>query len=450
MHKKDNTIVNDDATIFATDRAGGVVINMTEGQAPAKYPGTPVEKVFKGREYASLGDSNDFFKETYDTIRKVSNIHPTLAWQSNQISGARLAYGTIRGYDKLQNEIFEPLIIPEIDDFLEENDQELYLEEIIRDLKFWSHGYALLSLNKTRTKIVHMSTIDTMHCRFSLQNAKTGHKDFVYVDANWPDGKAATWKKYANLDPYYRVVDQIKYSSNTEWVYAMSFSSPGRIYYQDTPWHVILNTSWLDVMQKIPKFKRYLLEHQMSPKYIIHVPLSWWTWKYPLWTKMTPAEKETARNDVRDEFNKHFKGVESTGKALMLTFNDATAHKQFAKWEVQEMKGNWGDGAYIEDSQEASEHTLYALTQQGSLIGKPPGKGHAPGSGSDIRVGMNVFMINNKPFLSKAAKPYAITTKYNGWKGPKNERVVWRAVNYQINTMDKGKDTTTDATPTEQ
>jgi hypothetical protein len=405
--------------------------------SPKRDPRTPVEKKYGNQTWVS----NDYWREVYERTKRNSLIHPTLAWQSNQLAACNLIYGTIRGFDKNMNEIFEPLQIPEIDEFLDANDMELYMEETLRDLKWWSHAFPEFRLNEERSRIVSLSVYDALHCCFSEQNTTTGNKDYVYVSANWPRERGETWMKIKCLDPYWNVNGQIANSKQTEFIYPLSFSSPGRIYIQDTPWHRIIDSNWLDVAEAIPLFKKYLMEHQMTIKYVIHVPLSWWKWKYPKWESLSPEEKSTVRKKELSTFEGALTGVKKTGKTLMLTFNDNANGKQYTKWEVQELKGSsLGDGAYIEDSKEASEHILFSLAQHASLMGNTPGKGMGAGSGSDIRVSNNVFFINNRPFINKAKKPYEKITSFNGWVGPKKEKVVWRAANYFIETTDTKKE----------
>lgn len=408
---------------------------------PAKNPLTPVQKQTGSKEYEPLGASNNYWQEIYDRIRKSDIIHPALSWQANQLASSGLQYGIISGYDKNKNEIFEPHQDKKIDEWLEGNNQELYLEEAIKDLKFFSHAFPELRLNKQKTYITNLSVYDALHCRFSRQNLKTGNKDFVYVSADWPTATEATWKKIACLDPYFDVPGQLLLGKADAYIYPLSFASPGKLYYQDTPWHTIVNSKWLDVAEKIPSFKAFLMQNQMTVKYMIHVPESWWLWKFKDWNAKE-ALKESRRQTVLTQFNELLSGVEQTGKALMMTFKDVALGKQFTKWEIQEMKGTLGDGAYIEDSQEATAHQLFALAMQPGLMGQTPGKGLGAGSGSDIRVSHNVFMINNRIFMNKVAAPMNVITAFNKWKGPSGKKIVWRPVNYQIEVTNTGNQAT--------
>lgn len=436
--KKHDIVENSDATIVVLPKHS-VLLDMADG--PAKDPETPVKKQSGSKVYEPLGDSNNFWQETYDRSRKTSHIHPALAWQSNQLASCRLQYGIIEGYDKNRNEIFTPADIPAVEDFLAMNNMELYMEEGIKDLKFWSHAFPEIRLNSNGTYASTLSVYDALHCRFGRQNKKTGNKDFVYVDANWPNGTDDTWKQIPCLDPYFDVEGQMRSSKKRAFIYPLFFSSPGKIYYQDTPWHTIINSYWLDVAEKIPQFKVFLMKNQMTVKYIIHVPESWWRWKYKDWDTKE-SKKEERRRSVYTDFNNILTGVEKTGKALMMTFRDQALGKQFTKWEIIEMKGTLGDGAYIEDSQEATSHVLFSMGQQPALMGQTPGKGLGAGSGSDIRVGHNVFMINNRIFLNKMASPLQVITRFNKWKGLNNKPLVWRPVNYQIEVTSTGNQAT--------
>jgi hypothetical protein len=430
-------ILNDDASVVFIPNAKAIT---TLGSKPKENPSSPVKTDFNTTEYEPWGLNNDYPQEVLDKVNKNSIIPSTLMWKANQMSSGGIRYGHIRGYNKDGTEIFEPADIPAVEDWQEENAPELYLEETLRDLFWWGNAFADFYLDEKRKQISCMINQEAIHGRFSRQNKRTGRKDWVYLSGMWPNANAENWKKVSCLDPYFAVQDQMKFGTKMRYMYPMSFSSPGDTYMQRASWHSIIDSLWLDIAEKIPEFKKALMDNQMHIKYVIHVPESWWKWKYKTWDKMTDAAKKAVQIEELRNFNKVLTGVKNVGKTLMLTFKHDAYGKQYTKWEVVPLQDKIQSGAYIEDSQECSSHILYSLLVDGTLIGNSPGKGMGAGSGSDKLRANNIFVINNKVYLDKALKPFSVVSKYNNWTGKKKEKIVWRGQSYLLATLDSGKE----------
>ena len=415
-------IVNEDTTLGYLPMHG-VMVHLMD--APAMKPISPIEDVLESNEFVSWGDGNEF--PNYVEGRAFTNdlIPSVLNFKANQMASADLHYGIITGFDKNRRPIIERIIHKDIDDVWTVNNKRLFLEDGYRNLYWWHHAFVDFYLNDSKSRIVALSVQDSAHCRYSRQNEKTGNKDFIYIDANWPLNNSKTWKKIRCIDPYFDWVGQMKSLPAKQFIYPLFFNSPKRSYYQRTPWHSIIDSKWLDLADKIPKFKTALMDNQMVIKYVVHVPEDYWKWRYKDWDKMSQAERDTSRQAALTEFNDVLTGVTKVGKTIMLTFKTDAYNKQYGKWEVQEMKGNLGEGAYIEDSQEAADHILFSLAFDGTLIGKVPGKGMGAGSGSDKRLADDIFFKNNRPYAQKLAEALEVMCQYNGFKGPNGEKIVW-------------------------
>lgn len=406
-------------------------------------PTTVVEKQVAGpTEYQRWGDNNDYPKSIYDRCRPNSIIPSAIEWKARAVRSGGVRYGVIDGYKPDGTEIFRPVTVDEIEEFLSLNDLDLYFEEAFSDLYWFSHIFPELILSNDRKKIAALVHQEATFCRFSRQDQKSGKIGSVFIDANWPSGKAETWRKLPVIDPYFDPVGQIRNSKSFSFIYPLSYTSPGRIYYQQPSWHSIIDGNWLDVANQIPELKKYVMKNQMSIKYVIHIPEEWWEWKYPGFNtgKYTDAKRKEVMKTERDRFQSSLTGVTNSGKVLMLTYKTDASRNEYTKWEIKPFSTTKQDGEYMEESQEASSHILYALGIDGTLIGNTPGKQMGAGSGSDKRVAWNIFIINNKPYQDKVLKPLDLITKYNGWKGPDDKKIVWRFNNYLIATLDSGSE----------
>lgn len=415
-------ILNDDHKL-AYIPFHGLMINL-DGK-PATKPKTPIEKIFfSNREYVNWGDDNNWPGYVVDQAFEGPEIPMVIDFEANHMAAADLHYGFISGYEK-DTAIIERFEHADIEDFWSKNNKQLFLQDGYRNLFWWHHAYLDLNLNPNKSLIASMAFQDTAHVRYAPQNEKTGNKDFVVIDANWPNNTKETSQTVRCIDPYHDWIGQMKEIPATRFIYPLFFNSPKRTYYQQTPWHSLINRKWLDLAKKIPLFKSKLMDNQMSIKYVAHVPQDYWEWRFKNWQKMNQAERDTARQEVVTEFNSVLTGVTNAGKTLLLTFKTDAYQKMYGKWEIQEMKMNLGEGAYIEDSQEVTEQILFAMCFDGTLVGKVPGKSQGAGSGSDKRLADEIFFKNRKPYAHKLCEALELFCQFNEITGPKGKKIRW-------------------------
>lgn len=439
MAKPELIPVNEGASVMFIPNKQAAVITRSAGsnqQATVpKYndPSTGSEP------YYPWEASNDYPREV---IKKIDGtiIPAALDWKSRATRSGGLVYGYVKGHDKSGRELFEPQQIPEVDEFLDNNDLDLFFEEGFNDLFYFNHAFVEMIKSNDGKRITTMCIQEATDCRISRQNPRTGLKDSVFIDANWPNGTKESWTEVPAVDPYYDVTGQIQnIDKKFKFIYPTSYASPGRVYYQKPAWHSLFACKWLDVVKSVPEFKHYLMKNQMTVKYLISVPDTWWNWKYPGFDDKPQPERVKIMQDELQNFNDIFTGVVNAGKALMMTFKTGHDGREYAKWTVQILEDKLMSGAYIEDSQEGNMHILFHVGVDPVLIGNSPGKNMGAGSGSNDRVAFNKFIITHKPYQDKMLKPLDVVSRYNTWSRP-GKKLSWRFNNYLIATLDSGAD----------
>ncbi len=405
-----------------------------------KKPIETLEKnVFPSNDWVFWGDGDSYPKDVLDRCNVNTIIPSTILWKANQISSGDLRPGYMKVDETTSEEKFVPVYDnSEINDFIERNNLLLYCMESLRDLYWWNMAMADIGLDATRNKIVSIVAQEMSECRIGRQNEKTGLRDFIFMNANWPSRDVNFISKQRAIDPYYDVVGQIRNGSDYRYMYPLNLSVPGKKTYQNAPWHSIIDSKWLDVSEKIPKLKSKLMDNQMHIKYVIYVPTSWWKDKYKGWDSFDQKTREEKRLDELTKFNNILTGIDNVGKTVMLNFNDSIQGREYAKWEIKQLSEKIETNMYIEDSQEASSHILYALNVDGSLIGNSPGKQMGAGSGSDKRSAFNIFILSNRIYQRFILEPLNKIAAYNGWKF-QSQPIIWQLKNEMMSTQDAQK-----------
>jgi len=297
-----------------------------------------------------------------------------------------------------------------------------------------------LVLSKDRSKIVSIASQRPEYCRYAQQQ-ETGEIKNVLINANWDTGEQGRDKVYTTrvpmINPYNDPVDFLRErKQGYKFIYPVNDPSPGTTFYQEAEWHTAIHSGWFDVAQSVPEFKKHLFENQVTIKYMIEVSTWWWNWKYPGFDEFTTEKKQELMQKELDRFESFMSGKTNSGNSLMVTIkNDPQFTKEFSGWKITPVDNKLKDGIYIEDSQEASSHIMFALGVHPTLIGNTPGTKMGAGSGSDQRVAFNNHILMQKPHQDMILEPLEFIRDYNGW----DPNIQFWFRNYFQATLDKAK-----------
>lgn len=391
---------------------------------------------------APWGYENDFPQKVIEDVRKDPEIGTLLDKQARLLYSGGLIWGTIETQEG-GKEIMKPLAPARdkiIKDAFRMSNIKRYLLEATRDLYWFGNIFPELVTSRDRKTIAQICVQAAEECRWSYQDPNTGLIKHCYINANWPDATATDklTKKLPVLDPYFNVVEQIKSAKETNFIYPLSYPSPGNKYYQLTDWNSIRSSGWLDVSRAIPKIKKYLLEKQTTIKYHIEISQLYWEKKYPDFATKSQEEKVKIKEEDLKAFQSTMSGTDQAGNnfiTAMLT--DEVNGKEFSLWKITPIDDKISDGKYLEDGKEASLYKMSAVGLHPALVGTMPNNGLG-GAGSNIREAYNLHMLSVTAHQDIILEPIYVMRDYNDW----GDDVEFRFRNSFMNTLDKGTETT--------
>ena len=430
----EDVLINHNASVTYLPRHGAVVLDKS---ATKTKPTAPAVKASGSGLIAPWGDDNLFPQNVLGKAEKTF-LPSVIQWQVRAM-GSRLIYGIEEIDAATGEEKFRRVKDPVVEAWLKRTNIGRYCVETASDLYWWGNMFPELILSNDRSEIVSISAQEAMYCRWEVQNQSTGLVDNCYINANWDNGGTEANSTVVKvIDPYYDPVGSLKARKEFKYIYPLSFPSPGKTYYQLVSWDSVRKNGWLEIAALIPTWKKALMQNQVSIKYHIEIPEYYWSWKYKDWHKMSQAQQTNARSTELSEFNSFLTGEEKAGKSIMTTskFDEGTNTK-YPGWTITALDDKIKDGKYIEDSQEASAHILFAVGLDGTLIGSAPGKGFGAGSGSDKRVAFNMYMELQQPNEDLILEPLHFIRDYNGW----NPEYKFKFKRNQISTLDSGNET---------
>ena len=202
------------------------------------------------------------------------------------ISGG-LIWGKVKGFNADGTEVIEPATgkkdYNEIREFLDRINIDAYLERASTDA-YWFWNFFPTFIKNTKTnKIVNLDLHRSWECRYGWRNQTTGLIEKVYVNAAWEalGGNLGNFSVQDNVKDFdvvnadFNAAAQVKRAKKAELIYPLSLPSVGSKYYQLAPWDSICSGGWLDFALEIPKFKKSLMQNQITVKYHIEIEEGW-------------------------------------------------------------------------------------------------------------------------------------------------------------------------------
>lgn len=396
--------------------------------------------------YFPWGTNNLRPFEIIEEIDQSALLDPIIDRKVEILSSGGIMYGTtiIDGPKK----IFNPMIIPEIEDFLEKIEANRHIRESTIDYYTFKNTFTEMTVDVGR-RVTGIYNNDASECRIGVQNTsgrRKGMIDYIYVSADWRDNNSAdTAEKTRAIDPYFDVAGQIREGRSFKYIIPDRLQTRGRKAYQRGPIENLMASGWLDISKAIPRWKSQIMDNQISIKYHIEVSEDYWMRKYPDYTKLSASKQKDIERKEIAAFLKFFK--DKRGAALMTRFKQQGGH-EYSDWKITVIGGDkkqFGEAAYIEDDVQSGYVITRGMGMPPILIGVAPGKGGmGAGSGSDFREAYNAYLLGCKADQRHILRPYYYAANVNGWNdryGGPNKRLEWIFENYHLSTLDHGRET---------
>lgn len=385
---------------------------------------------------ANWGSNNLFPQEVADDKKKASIISAVIERKVNMAMSGGLTYGTVGIDDKTGFELMKPMRDSTIEKWMRDANIMLFLREAWRDWYTYYNVFVEFTMgrgSKSQT-VLGMGVQDACHVRLGVQNTK-GEITKAYV-ADWRNtNDVGSAIKFEALDPYFRVVDQIKERGAGRYILPIRDLGDDQFYYGLAPWNGLRANGWIDVALRVPVLKKHLLTNLMHLRYHIEYAPAFWPAKYPGWENKTTEQKDALKKEEVTRMNTWLKGDKTQGGVYVSGMSEQLISKEMQSMvKINELKMGIAEGAYIEDSQEAEFIICRDLGLAPSLHGISPSKsGSSPGSGSEARTLRTQHILDAKPDMDFLLQPLHYVAELNGW--PEGIQFWFR--NYYVATKDR-------------
>lgn len=323
-----------------------------------------------------------------------------------------------------------------------------YTENASRDyFKFGCSPVELIP-DASGKHIIGLNAINAIYTRFTRPDAMGRCK--CIVSGCWPDLPATTEddkpRVLATLMDY---DPQLEYDERflqgklkQPLVYALRDSWSNHSLYSEPVWLPAYILGWIDIAQQVPKFLKKAYENQISWKWHVQIPYSFWDRRFPLqdYQKLGLEKRKADIQKYMDDVERNLTGVENAEKPLMTMYaiNEANG-KVEEEWKINALDNKYKGGENLVTSAAANSEILFTLGVNPNVFGAgmPGGTYAGNQGGSNIREAFLVNIANAWVDRQNLLDPIYLMLRSQGY----GEDVQLRYRNTILTTLDTGAGT---------
>lgn len=394
------------------------------------------------------------YGSAHDVIR---NVMRNITTSSNLEFKVQVAYGEglmihLRRRDaqtgdiRLEEQL--PADQPDLFEWLEMNNYNNVLMELINDLRTFGDAYVEYIFSRDGEKIVQVKALEAACSQVTELDEKTGTSRFHGYTEDWSkvrDDKVVIRPLLDRNYPLYDLRQRMgivprkdgltKKSGDRRYVQHLMLPSPGRFYYGHPYYWSAFKSGWFDFNNTIIEFKKNLVHNEMTVKHAVYIRKNFWDELYQR-RKVSPTDSKE-RERIKEQYlrfiDEFLSGAENAGTTIVTDYQqDFTKGVAVKDIIIENIDGGKKGGDYIEDSEESSNMLCYAMGVHSSILGNSPGKTKTI-NGTEAR---ELFMIQqtlSKYVQQLALEPLRMVAAINGF----NRDLVYSIGNLQLVTLDQ-------------
>ncbi len=389
------------------------------------------------------GRNNMFPLRADEIIASTSVLNTGLKFLRQLTIGQGIYACHVDGYDDKGNEVLKPENSKVVREILDSRIVRRFLEKASRD--YFKVGCAATEMmpNMKGDKIVGLNVVNALYFRFTFPNEYGACQCVV----------SPQWHEPHRHPSEMRVLDVLMdYSPelHAEWlkaagkfkkpfVYAIRDSWSNNDIYGEPVWLPAYRLGWVDVAHMVPTFLKRAYKNQITWKWHVQIPYSYWDKKYP---ESSYSDVSARKMDIQrdmDKIEQNLCGVENAEKPLFTNYaiNEANG-KIEEEWKITALDNKYHGGDNLVTSAAANSEILFALMVNPNVLGAgmPGGTYAGNQGGSNIREAFLVNIANAWIDRQNLLDPVQLMLRSNGIND-----VDLRFRNTVLTTLDTGAGT---------
>lgn len=348
----------------------------------------------------SWGRNNDFPHLADKVIGETSVLNTGLKFLRQLTLGQGLFPCSVTGYDDSGNEQLSPVSDKDVVSLLNGRMVRRYTEKVSRDYFKFGVGFCLL-LPNVNGRIIGLQPVNCKSVRVTVPDEQG--RQFAIVSAGWPNAvgingdKPVVYDLLLDYDPELHL-DILKQNGRLKKpvMFAVRDTWSNDDNYSEPVWMSAYRLGWIDIAHLVPKFLKHAYENQVTWKWHVQIPYSYWENRFPSDDERydTPDKRKAAIDIAMKMIEDNLCGVENAEKPLITHYstNEMTG-KAEEQWDIKPLDNRYKDGENLVTSAAANSEILFSLMVNPNVFGAGmPGGSYAGNQGgSNIR---EAFLVN--------------------------------------------------------
>lgn len=395
---------------------------------PTSVPNTPeteeeieIDGVKDAIKYVPWGDSNDFPKKQFDTIKQITVVGSGIRKRA-KIHYGRGVYAYEKEIDENGFETTKPSENNDLIDFFKRNRIDQFAKKIITDYEMFGIYFPEFILDAgSAQKIVKTRHLHGLFCRKSVFEDIDGvyRSRYVLYSPKFPDeAEKENTVGIHCIDPDMEIDEIKEYLQENQiekFVRPVMLYAPGHDYYPIPFWHAAIESKWVEIAKLIPLVKKAIIQNSMTLKYIVKIPMDYFKKKYPE-KDFTAEQREKKIDEDLQKLDDYLKNYENTGSNLTTYYDIDHRGQKTGAWEIDVLDNKIKEGALNLDSAAANSEILFSIGIDPTLIGAGmPGKELGAKSGSDKREAFNIAISDAMYDRVDTLDTLRFIAEFNGW-----------------------------------
>lgn len=401
--------------------------------------------VYKDYRVMNWGKGNDFPLKAGKQISTTSVLNTGLKFLRSLTVGQGIYPCKVVGWDEKGNEQLEPVNDPKISQFVNSRMVRRYLEKVSRDYFKYGNGAVQMLPNMSGNEIVGLNALNALFYRYTLPDSWGACK--CIVSGNWPSTSGTSDVDNVQVldclmdyDPDLHI-EWMKLAGkmNKPFVFPVRDSWSNNDYYGEPIWLPSYILGWVDIAHMVPMFLKKAYKNQITWKWHVQIPYSYWEKKFPPNDYQDPDARKKAINDYMNKIEDNLCGLENAEKPLFTNYaiNEANG-KIEEEWKITALDNKYKGGENLVTSAAANSEILFSLMVNPNVFGAGmPGGSYAGNQGgSNIREAFLVNIANAWIDRQNLLDPILLMLRSNGVKD-----IELRFRNTILTTLDTGAGT---------
>ena len=422
LYNKSGTPLLMNATSFLAETEGSVS-NLSKERLKTLIPFAQEEKDYwvtlGDYQVVPWGENNDFPQLAATQIATTSVLNTGLKFLRNLTLGQGIFPCTVEGYDDDGNEVLRAVDDAKVRKFIRSRMVRRCMEHSLRD--YLCYGNAAVHFVPSYTGgFAGLNPLNALFRRFTEPN-NLGSADCI-VSGYWPqlpgDGQYAVFPLLSEYDPQMEAeLLTMRGKHKNGFVFPIRDSWSSHPIYSMPVWFPAYVLGWIDIAHLIPAFLKKAYKNQVTWKWHVQIPYSFWDKKFPENKYDDMEERKREIQGYMDKIEQNLCGVDNAEKPIFTNYavNEMNG-KIEEEWKITHLENKYQGSDNLPLSAAANSEILFALMVNPNVLGAglPGGTYAGNQGGSNIREAFLVNVANAWIDRQNLLDPIELFIKLNG------------------------------------